>query len=119
MSKVWILDTETKGTGANLVPLEDRSAPTPAPRGISPPQPRRKPAEPAPLGPRRFRVIDVLSREVLADDVDTSGALEALRGVRSVVDVEVEVWEELSERWRPLRIGERKGLWRLRERGSG
>lgn len=31
MGKVWVLDTETKGTGANMVPLEKAQA-KPAPR---------------------------------------------------------------------------------------
>jgi hypothetical protein len=59
MAKVWVLDTETKGTGANVVPLEkvvrspaDRAdPPKPSPqrreRSAAPPRPRRpKPAEP-------------------------------------------------------------------------
>jgi hypothetical protein len=44
MAKRWVLDTETKGTGANMVPLEktlakpDPSDPAPAP----PPTPTRR-----------------------------------------------------------------------------
>jgi hypothetical protein len=58
MAKTWVLDTETKGTGANVVPLEkvqrrpedapERRAPRPkrpAPSGESAP-PRRPRAEP-------------------------------------------------------------------------
>jgi hypothetical protein len=57
MAKVWVLDTETKGTGANVVPLEkvvrpphEREAPpeTPAKR----PAPARTAAD-APARPRR------------------------------------------------------------------
>src|SRR5215212_9029766 len=36
MAKVWVLDTETKGTGANMVPLE---------KVVRPPQPRAQPAK--------------------------------------------------------------------------
>jgi hypothetical protein len=36
MGKTWVLDTETKGTGANMVPLEKAQA--------KPEPPRRKPA---------------------------------------------------------------------------
>jgi hypothetical protein len=50
MAKTWVLDTETKGTGANVVPLErvqrHPEAPVerpkrPAPTGRRKPQPRR------------------------------------------------------------------------------
>ena len=44
-TKTWVLDTETKGTGANVVPLEKAlQKPEPAP-------PKRRPAPAAP--PRR------------------------------------------------------------------
>jgi len=37
MGKVWVLDTETKGTGANMVPLEKVQAkPGPRPRKAAP-----------------------------------------------------------------------------------
>jgi hypothetical protein len=54
MAKTWVLETGTKGTGANVVPLEKaekepdrtlRRAPSPRPRGTSePPRPRRRSA---------------------------------------------------------------------------
>src|SRR4051812_33341890 len=49
MGKVWVLDTETKGTGAQMVPLEDalekpRQTPEPAYR----PRKRRARSEKAP-----------------------------------------------------------------------
>jgi hypothetical protein len=48
VGKVWVLDTETKGTGANMVPLEKaQERPEPAParsrRRADPPPPRRAP----------------------------------------------------------------------------
>jgi hypothetical protein len=56
MAKVWVLDTETKGTGANVVPLEkvqrrpeeraERSPKPSAPRAGRPKPPRSKPPEP-------------------------------------------------------------------------
>jgi hypothetical protein len=76
MAKVWVLDTETKGTGANVVPLEkverppaDRPERRKAPakragaaddRTAAPPRPRRpKPAAPersaTPLPPGHVR----------------------------------------------------------------
>jgi hypothetical protein len=117
MAKVWVLDTETKGTGAQVVPLEhvqrrDRGAPEPV---FVPP--KRKP--PAPKAPeprvaRRFRVVDVISREVLADDADARAALDALDAVEHVVDVEVFVREPRSEHWRLLTLGEQRALWERR-----
>jgi hypothetical protein len=68
-----------------------------------------------PRAARRFKVIDVLSRQVLAEDVGVAEALQALRGVRSIVDANVYVWEPANEDWRPLRWSERRSLWGLRE----
>lgn len=49
MAKTWVLDTDTKGTGARMVPLEDVLAkPEPEPRRT---RSVRKPAEPS--GDRR------------------------------------------------------------------
>jgi hypothetical protein len=117
MGRVWVLDTETKGTGAEMVPL-DKVRRTPARRGepLFVPSKRRprppKPAEPRP--PRRFRLVDVATRAVLADDVGAGEALRALGEVRSTVDVHVFVWEPSSERWRLLTLGEQRTLWERR-----
>jgi hypothetical protein len=57
MAKVWVLDTDTKGTGAHMVPLEDvlekpkpeaqpRRTPRSRPRPAGSP-PKRPPARPA------------------------------------------------------------------------
>jgi hypothetical protein len=46
MAKVWVLDTETKGTGANVVPLEkvlkkpEAAEPVAPPSPAAPPRPR-------------------------------------------------------------------------------
>ena len=42
MRKVWVLDTETKGTGANVVPL-DKVQKKPEAEPVVPPPPTRKP----------------------------------------------------------------------------
>ena len=116
--KVWVLDTETKGTGAQMVPLESvLRKPEPERQPLVAPSVRRPKAEPAtdaPRPPRRFRVVDVSTREVLADDADTRRTLELLGGVRSSVDVNVSVWEPEEERWRLLTLGERRLLWERR-----
>jgi hypothetical protein len=121
----WVLDTETKGTGAEMVPLERleqrkrlqgvRKRLRVIARGES-----AAPAAPVvdaepPRVPRRFKVVSVLSRQLLADDVGLSEALEALRGVGSVVDANVYVWEPDEEGWRPLTLSERRTLWAFRE----
>ena len=120
MAKVWVLDSETKGTGAQMVPLEKvlrhpaseperrRARPVPKPR------PKQQAQEPAP--PRRFRVIDALSREVLAEDANAPETLEVLRGVSQPVDVSIYVWEHGTQDWRLLTNRERKLLWEFRDR---
>ena len=117
MAKVWVLDTETKGTGAQVVPLEqvqrrERRAPEPV---FVPPRRRpRAPKPPEPRVPRRFRVVDVMTQEVLADEADARATLDALGRVDHVVDVKVFVWEPKAERWRLLTLGEQQALWERR-----
>ena len=66
MGKVWVLDTETKGTGANVVPLEKKlskpeppaqsPAPPPPPaRRLTPPPAREKVVTSTPLPPGHVR----------------------------------------------------------------
>jgi hypothetical protein len=110
----WVLHTETKGTGAQMVPLEsvEKRASVVEPVFV-----RRKPAKPAepappkPREPRRFRIVDLMTREELADDVLAQEALDVLRDARSIVDVNVYVWQEERERWRPLTFAERRVMW--------
>jgi hypothetical protein len=120
VAKVWVLDTETKGTGAQMVPLEKvLKQPSAAPercraRPVPKPAPEEKDAEPIP--PRRFRVIDSLSRELLADDADAAETLDLLRTIEKPVDVSVYVWEPKAETWRLLTRRERSLLWDYRQR---
>ncbi len=114
--KAWKLDTSTKGTGATVVPLRDARDREPE-RGLQVvvPTPRqREEAPPTPRPPRRFRVVDVMTGEVLADDASTREAVDALGRVRSVVDVTVSVWKEADGRWRLLTRREQDALWRHR-----
>lgn len=118
----WVLDTETKGTGAEMVPLErlEKRKRLQGERErirvvAQKPDPGERCTEPeAPRAPRRFRVMDVLSRELLADDAGINEALQALRTVGSVVDANIYVWEPTDEDWRPLTLSERRRLWNLR-----
>ena len=115
--KVWVLDTETKGTGAQMVPLESvlRQPAAKQEPLVAPKTRRPKPVpEPAPRAPRRFKVVDVSTRQVLVEDADTRRTLELLGGVRSGVDVNVHVWEPEEERWRLLTLAEKQLLWERR-----
>ena len=113
-SRIWVLDTATKGTGAEMVPL-DTVVRKPAPTGESlfvPPKPSpRPPKEPEPRVPRTFKIIDVATREVLAEGTRARATLDVLSAVRSNVDVNVYVWEPTPERWRLLTLGEQRVLW--------
>jgi len=120
VAKVWVLDTETKGTGAQMVPLEKvlRQPASEPERRRARALPRRRPRRdaPEPVPPRRFRVIDALSRQVLADDANAPETLEVLRGVEQPVDVSIYVWEHGPQEWRLLTNRERKLLWGFRDR---
>jgi len=117
VAKVWVLDTETKGTGAQMVPLEKvlrKPGSEPERRRRPLPKPRPKQESPEPVPPRRFRVIDALSRQLLADDANAPETLEVLRSVSQPVDVSVYVWEPKPQEWRLLTVRERKVLWDAR-----
>src|SRR6476620_8908895 len=120
VAKIWILDTETKGTGAHMGPL-DKLLKKPASDGNTVRVPRRKgadearePEPPKPPEPHRFRIVDVMTRQVLADDADARATVAALENVRSMVDVLVDVWDPEAGQWRRLTLGEQKTLWGFR-----
>ena len=79
------------------------------------PQPRPEP-QPEPRKPRRFKVVDVLTGEVMADDVSARATVDLLGDVRSFADVRVYVWSEEAARWRLLTLAEQRKLWDLRAR---
>jgi hypothetical protein len=120
VAKTWRLDTGTKGTGAHVVPLEGPAqGREPARDELSvvplrrPPKPR---PEPAPRAPRRFKIIDVVTRETLAEHVDTRTALRVLRDVRHNVDIQVYVSDPSAGAWRLLSLTEQRALWDARHR---
>src|SRR5215208_6338884 len=95
-SRTWVLDTETKGTGAQMVPLdsiEHREAPRRARVWVPPKRRPREPRAPEPRAPRRFRVLDVLTRRVLQEDGGVRETLELLGGIERRNDVNISVWE--------------------------
>ncbi len=115
--KIWVLDTETKGTGANVVPLEStlRKPAAPAdPLYVPPKRAPRPPEAPEPRRPRSFKLVDVTSGEVLGENLDTRAAIGVLEGLGSVVDVWIYVWDDATEHWVLLTLGEHKALWAYR-----
>jgi hypothetical protein len=107
-----VLDTETKGTGARVVPLEKADqAPEPSrgPMWVPPKKRERAPEPPPPRVARRFRVLDVVTRATLSDDAVLRDTLEVLRGVEHMHDVNVYVRDDT--RWRLLSLSEQKAVW--------
>src|SRR6201987_99983 len=99
MGRTWVLDTETKGTGAHMVPLDRATKRSSAMEPVFVPRTPVKPpdAQPPAPGPRaahRFRMVDVVSRQTLAEDTTTREAVDMLPGVRSMLDVNVYTWDE-------------------------
>jgi hypothetical protein len=118
MAKTWVLDTETKGTGAHIAPLEKALERARKERELDtvtlerPPRPAREPEPPA--GPLTFKVLDIRSGEVLAEGLDARATVDLLEGVDSVVDVRLYVWMQKAARWRLLTLDERRALWQFR-----
>ena len=120
MAKTWVLDTETKGTGAHIAPLPRAREEPLSERELAlvlfkgPPRPAR-PQEPA--LPLRFKVVDVMSARVLAEGIGARATVDLLEGMRSVTDARIFVWIEMTGRWRLLTIAEQKALWGFRRGG--
>jgi hypothetical protein len=118
MGKVWVLDTETKGTGAQMVPLESVLK-KPAPREpifVPPKRGERPPEKPAPKPQREFKVVDVVTRQVLAEDAGARATIDLLKTLKSVVDVRIYSRERGADAWQLLSFGEQRALWDLRDR---
>ncbi len=108
-----MLDTETKGTGAEMVPLEKvERKPEKKPRRARPKPRKRAPQPHPPPGPPRFKLVDAMTKRVLAEDVDTQEAVHVLEDARSVVDVAMYARE--GARWKKLAYADKKKLWALR-----
>jgi hypothetical protein len=117
MAKTWVLDSETKGTGAHVAPLEGDGPRRRGERPLAvvqlerPPRPRRE--EPATAPSRRFKIVDVLGARVLGEDLGTRAAAAELARVASPLDVRVYLWEHERERWRLLNLAQTRQLWEL------
>lgn len=119
MAKTWVLDTETKGTGAHVVPFEKALATAVEQQDLATVTLQRPPrvrtvGEPA--GPLKFKVLDIRSSSVLGEDLELRSAVELLEPVGSVVDVRIYVWMPKARRWRLLTLAEQKTLWGFRGR---
>jgi hypothetical protein len=102
-----------------MVPLEKAKPRSAGPEPVyvrSKPEAAPAQQEPKPSAPRRFRVVDVMTRQVLADDASTRQAVDALKSVRSVVDVNVYAWDEERARWRLLTLPDQRAMLDLARR---
>jgi hypothetical protein len=121
MRKTWVLDTETKGTGAEMVPLEKTLKPERIERDLAlveldrPARPRE---EPEPLVPLAFKIVDVMGARVVGEDIDVREAVELLGDMSSPLDARIYVRSGKTGRWRLLTLDERKVLWRFRRPGA-
>jgi hypothetical protein len=119
MAKTWLLDTETKGTGAHIVPLEKAQQRPSKGQDLAtvmlerPPRPPQAPEEPA--GPMTFKVLDIRSGQILGEGIDARETIGLLGDVGSVVDVRIYAWVPRAARWRLLRLDEQRALWRFRD----
>lgn len=119
MAKTWVLDTETKGTGAEVVPIEKTLSPPRRERDLALVElggaPRPEAPEPPPA-PKLFKVVDVMSSRTLVENAGAREAVRALEGLRSVLDARISVWSPERGRWRLLALDEAKTLWEFRGR---
>jgi hypothetical protein len=121
MAKTWRLDSETKGTGAHVAPFErapakPRDEPELSLVTFTRPAPEAEMAQaPAPL---EFKVVDVMSANLLAEGIDARATVALLEEVRSVLDVRMFVWIADPGRWRLLSLDEQKAMWRFRGQAS-
>ena len=94
--------------------FEHPEEPKPAKVWVPPKRTPREPEPPKPRAPRRFRALDVVTREVLLDDGSVAEMLEMLRAVEHVNDVNLYVWEPEREIWRLLSMAEQRVVWERR-----
>jgi hypothetical protein len=114
MAKTWILRTETKGTGAQMVPLETATERSTSAEPVLVLRKTGRVAKPqdeaAAKVPRRFRIVDVMTRRPLLEDGSPREAVAVLRDVRSIVDIDVYVWLAERDRWQRLTFAEQRAM---------
>ena len=114
--KVWVLDTGTKGTGAEMVPLEKvlkepGAGPQPA---VASRRRRLRIPEPEPTPARRFKLVDVMTREVLAEDVDARGRSRRSHGFRPSSTCAYMYGSRRPSGGGCMTVAEQKAMWELR-----
>ena len=100
-----------------MVPLEKvLEEPSAGRAPILAPEPSTRVEPPVPRAPWRFKVVDVMTRRVVGEDLDARATVELLKDFRSVVDVSVYTRDESRAAWRPLTLADRRTLWSFRDR---
>jgi hypothetical protein len=124
MAKTWVLDTETKGTGAHVAPLSEKQAARRAERDLAvvqlqrPPRPPRAEDDPTRTDSRRFKLVDVRAGRVLGEELDTRRVAAGLARMSSPLDARVFVWQPERERWHLLGLAQTRTLWQLGQRAE-
>ena len=80
------------------------------------PKPRQDHESAETRGPRSFKVVNAITREVLGDGIGARETVELLDGMRSVVDAHIFVREPGTDEWRALTLREQRKIWGLRGR---
>ncbi len=55
---------------------------------------------------------------VVAEGCDTRETVQVLKRFRSVVDVDILVWDPPFDRWRPLSMPDKRRIWDFRDRAG-
>jgi hypothetical protein len=124
VGRTWYLDTETKGTGAHVAPLQRAREPRPEEdrldlvtfkmsHGQAGERARGEPAAPE-HPPLTFKLLDVMTSQVLAEGVGARAVVELLEGFNSLVDVRIYARPAGTRRWRLLGLDDQRLLWGFR-----
>ena len=101
-----------------MVPLErvTKRSSEPAHRFVLPERrsPHKKLSKPRAF--RQFRIVDVMTRQELLEAGSARDAVETLRSVRSIVDVNLYLWDEEHQRWLMLPFEEQRTMFDLAHR---
>ena len=121
VAKTWVLDTETKGTGAHIAPLPDAARKGAGEAELALVQltrPQRTPRPSEPPAKTTFKVVDVLGGEVLGENLDAREAVQTLAGMRSALDARVYLRRGSEARWRLVGLADTRRLWTLARGGA-
>lgn len=74
------------------------------------------PHAPALRQPRAFKIVELSSGALLAEDADARATIDLLSRIDSIFDVSIYVWHVAAQAWRQLTVGEQRTLWDFRGR---